>query len=151
MKNQIVLLEDKCWGNEQYFRLECLEISGITFDAEAGELKETALKTFGKLLDVDPTNMEDCHWLKTINSSKKVIIKLSKRKEIINFTRIIQWYMLRSLEFVCERTLIFWRGLWSLDSGLSSGYSWLFCMFFLDFWNILSLEDLLWLLIYSIT
>ena len=46
MKNQIVLLEDKRWSNEQYFRHECLEISGITSDTEAGELRGSGTKNF---------------------------------------------------------------------------------------------------------
>ena len=80
MKNHIVL-ERKCWSNEQYSRHKCLEISGIPSDTEAGKLEEILLKVFEKLdVDVDLKNAEDCHWLKTRNSSKKVIIKLSKRK-----------------------------------------------------------------------
>ena len=30
MKNRVVVLERKCWSNEQYFRHESLEISGIS-------------------------------------------------------------------------------------------------------------------------
>lgn len=48
MKNQIVVLENKCWSNEQYSRRERLEISGIPSDTEAGKLKEMVLKIFGK-------------------------------------------------------------------------------------------------------
>ena len=82
MKNHIIVLERKCWSNEQYSRRECLEISGIPSDTEAGKLEETLLKVFEKLdVDVDLENMEDCHWLKTRNNSKKVIVKLSKRKD----------------------------------------------------------------------
>ena len=82
MKNHIIVLERRCWSNEQYSRRECLEISGIPFDTEADKLEETLLKVFEKLdVGVDPKNVEDCHWLKTRNSSKKVIIKLSKRKD----------------------------------------------------------------------
>ena len=82
MKNHIIVLECKCWSNEQYSRRECLEISGIPSHTEAGKLEETLLKVFEKLdVDVDPKNVEDCHWLKTRNSSKKVIIKSSKRKD----------------------------------------------------------------------
>ena len=82
MKNHIIVLERKCWSNEHYSRRECLEISGMPSDTEAGKLEETLLKVFEKLdVDVDPKNVEDCHWLKTRNSSKKVIIKLSKRKD----------------------------------------------------------------------
>ena len=82
IKNHIIVLERKCWSNEQYSRRECLEISGIPSDTEAGKLEETLLKVFEKLdVDVDPKNVEDCHWLKTRNSSKRMIIKLSKRKD----------------------------------------------------------------------
>ena len=81
MKNQIVVLECKYWSNEQYSTRECLEISGIPCDTEAGELEETVLKAFEKLdIDIDSKNVEDCHWLKTRNNFKKVIIELSKRK-----------------------------------------------------------------------
>ena len=41
MKNHIIVLERKCWSNEQYSRRECLEISGIPSDTEAGKLEET--------------------------------------------------------------------------------------------------------------
>ena len=64
MKNHITVLERKCCSNEQYSRRECLKISGIPSDTEAGELEETVLKVFEKLdVDVDPINVEDCHWL----------------------------------------------------------------------------------------
>ena len=82
MKNHIVVLERKCWSNEQYSRRECLEISGIPSDTEADELEEMVLKGFEKLdVDVDPKNVKDCHWLKNRNSSKKVVIKLTIRKD----------------------------------------------------------------------
>ena len=82
MKYHIIVLERKCWRNELYSRRERLEISRIPSDTEACELEETVLKVFEKRdVDVDPENVEDCHWLKTRNSSKKVIIKLSKRKD----------------------------------------------------------------------
>ena len=59
-----------------------MEIYWITSDTEAGELEETVLKAFEKLdVDVDPKIVEDFHWLKTRNSSKKLIIKSSKRKD----------------------------------------------------------------------
>ena len=83
MKNQIVVLECKCWSNEQNSRYESLETSGIPSDTEANKFIETVLRVFEKLdCHVDPKNVEDCHWLKTRNSSRKVIIKLSKRKDV---------------------------------------------------------------------
>ena len=79
MKNQIVVLECKCWSNEQYSRHESLETSGT----EANKFIKTVLKVFEKLdVHVDPKNVKDCHWLKTRNSSRKVIIKLWKRKDV---------------------------------------------------------------------
>ena len=60
IKNHITVLELKCWSNEQYSRRECLEISGIPSDTEAGELEETVLKVFERLdVDVNPKNVED--------------------------------------------------------------------------------------------
>ena len=32
---------------------------------------------------VDPSNVEDCHWIKSSESTKKVIVKLSRRKGTI--------------------------------------------------------------------
>ena len=82
MKNQTVVLEHKCWSNKQYFRRKCLEISGIPSDTETGELEETVLEVFEKFdVDFNPKIVEDSHWLKTRNSSKKIIIKLSKGKD----------------------------------------------------------------------
>ena len=44
-------------------------------------LEEAVLKAFEKLdIDVEPKNVDNCHWPKTRNSYKKVAIKLSKRK-----------------------------------------------------------------------
>ena len=89
MKNHIIVLEHKCWSNEQCSRGECLEISGILSDTEGCKLEETLLKVFEKLdVDVDPKNAEDCHWLKTRNSTKKVIIKLSKRKDVYKIRQV---------------------------------------------------------------
>ena len=61
---------------------ERLEISGIPSDTEAGKLEEMVLNFFQKLdTDVDSEYVEDCHWLQTKNSSKKITNKLSKRKD----------------------------------------------------------------------
>ena len=82
MKNHIIVLKRKRWNNEQYRRCKSLEISGIPSDTEAGELEEMVLKVFEKFdVDVDPKNVEDCHWFKIRNSCKKVIIKLFERKD----------------------------------------------------------------------
>ena len=79
MKNHITVLKRKCWRNEQYSRRECLEISATPTDTEAAELEEIVLNFFEKLdVAVDPKNVEDCQWLKTRNSSKKMIKALGQ-------------------------------------------------------------------------
>ena len=55
----MVPLERQCWGNSQYSKRECLEITGVA---------------------IDPSNNEHCHWLKS-NGPKKVIIKFARRKD----------------------------------------------------------------------
>ena len=45
------------------------------------DLEETTIKIFDKLdVATDPSNIEDCHWLKS-NVPKKVIIKFARRKD----------------------------------------------------------------------
>ena len=57
-------------------------MTGIQESIESKDLEQTVLKVFEKLkVMVDPANVEDCHWVKTSNGSKKVIIKLSKRED----------------------------------------------------------------------
>ena len=47
------------------------------------------MQIFEKMhVKVDPQNVEDCHWLKTNGSSKKIIIKLSKRKDADTISEI---------------------------------------------------------------
>ena len=80
----IKTLERKYHENEQYSRRECLEISGIPTSIEDSALEDTVLKLFRKVnVLIDPSNVEDCHRLKSSNSApQKVIIKLSKRKDV---------------------------------------------------------------------
>ena len=44
--------------------------------------------------------MKDCHWLKTINSSKKVTIKLSKRKDAEKII-LVKKMKSMNLEWIC--------------------------------------------------
>ena len=44
--------------------------------------KNTVLKIFGRLeIKVDPFNVEDCHSTSSKNGPKRVIVKVSKRKD----------------------------------------------------------------------
>ena len=61
---------------------ECLEVTGIPDSTESKDLEQTILKVFEKLeVMVDLANIEDYHWIKTNNSSEKVIFKLSNQKD----------------------------------------------------------------------
>ena len=84
-KKQIVELERNCWSNEQYSRRECLEVTGIPGDTHNDKLEETVLNVFKKIdVNVQAENIEACHWLKSKNSAKKVIVKFSRRKDADN-------------------------------------------------------------------
>ena len=77
----MVALERQCWGNSQHSRRECLEINGVPDSISNDDLGETTIKIFHKL-GIDPSNIEDCHWLKG-NEPKKVITKFARRKDAI--------------------------------------------------------------------
>ena len=80
-QKKIVALERQCWSNEQYSRRECLEISGIPDNTE--NLEKTVLEVFSKIdVDIQPANIEACHWLKSERGGKKAIVKFSKRKDV---------------------------------------------------------------------
>ena len=76
--------ERKCYENEQYTRRECLEISGILGNIDDNALEETVLGLLSKYYAlVEPSDVEDCHRLKSTNNApQKVIIKLSKQKDM---------------------------------------------------------------------
>ena len=75
-------LERQTWINSQYSRQECLELSGTPGTIENKDLEGTVLGIFEKLdVMVDPSNVEDCHWIKSSKGPKKVIVKLFRRKD----------------------------------------------------------------------
>ena len=85
LRERVVALERerervRC-GNNQYSRRECLEITGVPESVSNDDLEKTTIKIFDKLdVAIDPSNIEDCHWLKS-NGPKKVIIKFARRKD----------------------------------------------------------------------
>ena len=81
LHERVVELERQCWGYNQYYRRECLENTGVPDSVSNDDLEETTIKIFDKLdVAIDPSNIEDCHWLKS-NGPKKVIIKFARRKD----------------------------------------------------------------------
>ena len=82
LREIVTSLEPQCWSNSQYSRRECLELTGIPEANGNNTLENTVLKVFGKLeVNVDPSNVEDCHWVSSENGPKRVIVKVSKRKD----------------------------------------------------------------------
>ena len=82
LRERVTSLERQCWSNSQYSRRECLELTGIPETSDNNTLESTVLKIFEKLeVNVDPSNVEDCHWISSKNSPKRVIVKVSKRKD----------------------------------------------------------------------
>ena len=76
------LLERQCWANEQYSRRECLEISGVSESVSDKDLEGKVLNLFKKIdIEVHPDNIEACRWVKSNAGPKKVIIKMSRRKD----------------------------------------------------------------------
>ena len=77
------ILERKCAANEQYSRRECLVISGIPDSIPNNNLEETVLKIFNETgVTVNSRDVEACHRLNQKANPKKVIIKLSKTKDV---------------------------------------------------------------------
>ena len=78
MRKRISMIQRKSWRNEQYSRGEFR----LPESTEDSQLERTILKIFEKMnVEVDPKNIEDCHQLKSTGSSKRAIVKLSKRKD----------------------------------------------------------------------
>ena len=77
------ILERKCAANEQYSRRECREISGIPDIIPNNNLEETVFKIVNETgVTVNSRDAETCHPLNQKAKPKKVIIKLSKSKDV---------------------------------------------------------------------
>ena len=80
--DQMELLECQCWANKQYSRCECLEISGVPESVSDKDLEGKVLNLFQKIdIEVHPDNIEACNWVESNAGPKKVIIKMSRRKD----------------------------------------------------------------------
>ena len=55
-------IEKQCWGNAQYSRRECLEISGIPSSVSDKDLKDVVCKEIMKVgVEMSDRSIEDCH------------------------------------------------------------------------------------------
>lgn len=129
-KQQIITLERQCWSNEQYSRRECLEISGIPEDTSSETLEKTVLDVFSKIdVDIQPDNIEACHWLKSDRTGKKAIVKFSKRKDadkVRKCKRKLKTANLNSLGisnpvFINDSLCKYYKYLWSKSKKLLNG------------------------------
>ena len=83
LSERLLTMERRCYANEQYSRRECLEISGIPASVADKDLESKVLEILEEIdVPIDPTLVEDCHRLPSKGSSKKVIVKLNRRKDI---------------------------------------------------------------------
>ena len=74
--------ERQCCANEQNSRCECLQISGVPESVAVNNLEGEVLKLLEKIdVEVHPDHIEACHWIKSNAGPKKVIIKMSRRKD----------------------------------------------------------------------
>ena len=72
-------------GKRIILSLECLEILGILASIQNDDLEDCVLKIFNECrAPVGPGNIETFHRLKPKARQKKVIIKLSKKKNMFN-------------------------------------------------------------------
>ena len=83
LPERLVTMRRRCYANEQYSRMECLEISGIPESVANNGLESNVLEILEEIdVPINPTFVEDCHRLPSKGSPKKVIIKLNRRKDI---------------------------------------------------------------------
>ena len=83
--DKMKFLEHQCWANEQYSRRECLEITGVPESVTDNDLEVIVLKLLEtidvEIVEVHPDRIEACHWIKSNAEPKKVIIKMTQRKD----------------------------------------------------------------------
>ena len=83
LRERVTSLERQCWSNSQYSRREYLELTGIPEASDNNALESTVLKIFERLeVIVDSSNVpSNCHWISSKNGTKRVVVKVSKRKD----------------------------------------------------------------------
>ena len=101
-RNQMVQVKRKSWSNKQYARRECLEIVvSILESVTDSSLEETALSVFKELgVSIDTSHIETYHYVRP-PSRKKVIVKMSRRKDADRMPRVkknLKGMKLESLE-----------------------------------------------------
>ena len=82
LSDKLAVLQGKCYVNEQYSRREFLEISGIPAEVGDKDIEKKVLEVLDAIgAPVNTDLVEDCHRIPSKGSPKKVILKLSRRKD----------------------------------------------------------------------
>ena len=80
LSKEVLSAEREVWRNAQYYRKECVEISGIPASVDHKELEPTVFKFLQHMgIDITDERIESFHC--TNKSSKKTILKFSRRKD----------------------------------------------------------------------
>ena len=103
--------EKKCTTREQYSRWEYLETSGTPDSSSGNNLDEIVLKIFNETgATVDSRDFEACHHLNQPAKPKKIIIKLSKRKDTIRvMNNKNKWKSIRSQNYGIPSSFKFYK------------------------------------------
>ena len=84
LREKVTSLERQCRGSSQCSRRECRELIGVPETSDNNFMESTALKIFERLeVKVDPSDVEHCHWISSKNDLRRVIVKVSKRKDVL--------------------------------------------------------------------
>ena len=82
LPDKLVVLERKCYANEQYSRRECLKILCIPAEVGDNAFEKKVLEILDAIgATVNRDLVEDCYRIPLKGSPKKVILKLSWRKD----------------------------------------------------------------------
>ena len=95
LSDKLVVLERKCYANEQYSRRDCLEMLGITAKVGDKDIEKKVLEILDAIdTPVETDLVKDCHRIPSKSSPKKVILKRSRRKDsrwvLLNKTNLKQ-------------------------------------------------------------
>ena len=79
LDKKVTNLKSQCWKNSHYSRCKCIEIVGISDDANEKKACEFLTLPTGALLNLD--SLEAYHHLPS-EGKNKIIVKFSKRKDV---------------------------------------------------------------------
>ena len=86
LSERLQIIEKQCLANAQYFRRECLEISGIPSSVSDNDLEDAVCKAITKAgIEVSDKDIEDCL---RVGKRGTTIVKFCKRKVSKQFLNV---------------------------------------------------------------